>query len=141
MQISYRKADFSDIALVMDSWLNSWKKCPWAGVIRNNHYYPQTRGVVEELIMRGGEIEVACRDDKPDHILGWICREVLPTGEAVIHYVYVKEPYLPLGIGNELVKRSPGVKPGFYTFRYRQVSDSCKASEGWRHAPEIARRK
>jgi GNAT superfamily N-acetyltransferase len=141
MKISYRDATPQDIPFVMDSWLNSWKKCPWAGVIRNNHYYAQTRGTIEDLIGRGAAIEVACRDDAPEHILGWICRETTSSGEAVVHYLYVKEPYLPFGIGAALVGRAPGTAPGFYSFRYRQVADACQSREGWRHAPEIARRK
>lgn len=141
MQISYREIEAADIPLVMDSWLNSWKKCPWAGIVRNNHYYAQTRGVIEDLVGRGATFEVACRDDDPNHILGWVCRELTSTGETVIHYLYVKESYLPFNIGQALVERSPGTKPGFYTFRYRQVADACPSRDGWRHAPEIARRK
>lgn len=141
MQISYRAAVTGDVPFIMDSWLNSWKKSPWAGVIRNNHYYAQTRGTIEDLIGRGATFEIACRDDEPGHILGWVCREVASSGETVIHYLYVKEPYLPFGIGSTLVGRCPGNSPGFYSFRYRQVSDACKSAEGWRHAPEIARRK
>jgi hypothetical protein len=141
VDVTYRPATPEDVPFIMNSWLNSWKKCPWAGVLRNNHYYDQTRGTIEELIGRGATLEIACRESKPDHILGWICRELTPQGEAVVHYLYVKEPFLPFGIGESLVKRSPGTQPGFYTFRYRQVAETCQSREGWRHAPEIARRR
>lgn len=139
--ITFRKAVPEDVPFIMNSWLNSWKKSPWAGVLRNNHYYDQTRGVIEELIGRGATFEVACRASKPDRICGWICSEQTPAGEAVVHYCYTKEPFLPFGVNEMLVARCAGSKPGFYTFRYRQVSDVCKHAEGWRHAPEIARRK
>ena len=141
MDIDYRPAATEDIPFIMNSWLNSWKKCPWAGVIRNNHYYDQTRGTIEDLIARGAAFEVACRASKPDHILGWVCRELTQQGEAVVHYLYVKEPYLPFSIGDTLVERTAGTRPGFYTFRYRQVTEACGAKDGWRHAPEIARRR
>ena len=138
--IAFRKATPEDVPFIMNSWLNSWKKSPWAGVIRNNHYYAETRGVIEDLVGRGATFEVACRTSRPDRIVGWICTEQTPAGEAVVHYLYVKEPFLPFGVGASLVKRAAAT-PGFYTFRYRQVADACPHSEGWRHAPEIARRK
>lgn len=140
MDIAYRPATPDDIPLIMNSWLNSWKKSPWAGIVRNNHYYDQTRGVIEELVGRGATFEVACRASAPARILGWICREITDAGEAVVHYLYVKEPYLPFQVGENLVKRCPGTQPGLYTFRFRQVADACPSKEGWRHAPEIARR-
>ena len=81
---------------------------------------------------------MACLKADPERILGWICYEQSGP-DAVVHYCYVKDPYLPLGIGETLVDRVPGKKPGFYTFRYRQVVEAC--GKNWRHAPEIARRK
>lgn len=146
-----RPARRDDISFIFDSWLRSWRKSPWAGIVPNNVYYPLTRSVIEQLVARGAEFKVAALESNPDHILGWICYELLPARtpdgpEAVIHYLYVKDPYLPLGIDDQLVAAVPGVKPGFYTFRYRQVVealDRAKGPEGqhWKHAPEIARRK
>lgn len=135
-----RGARSDDIRFVFDSWLRSWRKSPWAGVIPNNMYFPLTRSTIEQLIARGAELKVACLESNPDHILGWICHE-LNGPKAVVHYLYVKDPYLPLGIGEALIQAIPGEKPGFYTFRYRQVSDACSYEKGWRHIPEIARRK
>jgi hypothetical protein len=136
-EVAYRKARPDDIRFVFDSWLRSWRKSPWAGVIPNNVYFPLTRSVIEQLIARGAEIEVACLAADPECILGWICHE--QTGpNAVVHYLYVKDPYLGLGIDEALIDRIPGNKPGFYTFRYRQVAAAC---QGWTHAAEIARRK
>lgn len=135
--VQIRGARKDDISFIFDSWLRSWRKSPWAGVVPNNVYFPLTRSVIEQLVARGAEFKVACLADNPDLILGWICHEL--TGpDAVVHYVYTKDPYLSLGIGEALVAAIPGNKPGFYTFRYRQVSEAC---QGWKHAAEIARRK
>jgi len=136
--IAFRAAVPGDFKFIFDSWLRSWRKSPWAGVIPNNVYYPLTRGVIEQLVGRGAEFIIACSPKNPDAILGWLCYE-LAGPDAVVHYAYVKDPFLPFGIGKQLVDRIPGNKPGFYTFRYRQVLDAC--GKGWKHAPEIARRK
>lgn len=138
--IVFRAPRSDDISFIFDSWLRSWRKSGWAGVIPNNVYFPLTRSVIEQLVGRGAEFLVACLANNPDHILGWICHE-LSGPDAVVHYLYVKDPYLSLGIGDALVQKIPGKKPGFFTFRYRQVSEACSIEEGWRHAPEIARRK
>lgn len=143
--ILYRAARPDDISFIFDSWLRSWRKSPWAGVIPNNLYFPLTRSSIEQLVARGAVLEVACLAADPERILGWICHEQSGP-DAVVHYIYVKDPYLSLGIAEALVERVPGKKPGFYTYRYRQVVDACqpprtKDREGWVHAPEIARRK
>lgn len=142
--IQIRGVNSDDISFIFDSWLRSWRKSPWAGVIPNNLYFPLTRSTIEQLVARGAEFKVACLASDPERILGWICHE--QTGpDAVVHYCYVKDPYLNLGIGDALVSAIPGNKPGFYTFRYRQVTDACpsgsRENPGWRHAPEIARRR
>lgn len=135
--IKVREPFASDVPFFFDSWLRSWRQCPWAGVIPNNLYFQLTRSTIEQLVARGAEFKVACLASDPERILGWICHE--QTGpDAVVHYAYTKDPYLGLGVTEALVAAIPGNKPGFYTFRYRQVVDACK---GWRHAPEIARRK
>ncbi len=139
-EIAYRNASGDDISFIFDSWLRSWRKSPWAGCIPNNLYFPLTRSTIEQLVARGAEFKVACLAADPDKILGWVCYELSQdtTPRTVVHYVYTKDPYLNLGIGPALVASLAGAKPGFYTHRYRQVSEACP---GWRHAPEIARRK
>lgn len=130
----------SDIKFIFDSWLRSWRTSPWAGVIPNNVYYPLTRSVIEQLVGRGATFKVACLANDNDKILGWVCYEV-PDQTTVIHYIYIKDAYIPFDIGQLLLDATPGSKPGFFTFRYRQVSDICTYDKGWKHAPEIARRK
>jgi hypothetical protein len=145
--VSYRPATPADMPLIMDSWLKSWRVSPWAGIIPNNTFYPLTRGVIEHIVMRGAEFEVACSEQKPDLIFGWICREQTneQTPIAVIHFLYVKDPYLKYKdgsgrtIGAGLVGRAPG-RPGLYTFRTRQLEEVARVA-GFRHAPEVARRK
>lgn len=135
--IIYRPAQTEDIPFILDSWLKSWRVCDAAGTIRNDLYYATQRATIEGLIGRGAEFIVASPTNKPEHILGWVCYEHNPEF-ALVHYLYVKDPYVRLGLQAELVERVPGPRPGAFTHRYRQVLETCK---GWRHIPEIARRK
>lgn len=139
-EVAIRPATPDDMGFVWDSWLKSWRKSPWAGCIPNNLYFETTRSAIEQLVGRGATFLVACLAAEPDKILGWCCHELSQdtTPRTVVHYVYVKDPYLSLGIAGQLVNGLPGAKPGFYSHRYRQVAEACP---GWRHAPEIARRK
>ncbi len=127
-----------DINFIMSSWKRSWRVSPWAGVIRNDQYYDVMRDTIEGLVVRGATFQVAVLASRPDRILGWSCEERLPDGLCCIHYIYVKDPYLRMGIGEKLVESAAGTKPGLYTFRTRQVAEAC---QGWRHAPEVARRR
>lgn len=122
---------------VLSTWKRSWRECPWAGTIRNDEFYAVIASTIEGLVLRGAEFLVAA-DPKTDRIMGWVCAETLPDGLACVHYLYVKDPFIPLGIGAQLVEAVAGTKPGLYTHRYRQVVEACR---GWRHAPEVARRK
>ena len=136
--IIIRAAGPDDIKFIMSSWKRSWRVSPWAGVVRNDEYYDSIRSTIDGLIARGSVLRVACLSDRPERILGWICYEVLSDGFCCVHYIYVKDPFIPLRVGAQLLDSADGTKPGLYTFRFRQVADEC---QGWRHAPEVARRK
>jgi len=137
--LKIRPANPDDINFVMSTWKRTWRTSPWAGCIRNDEYFKSIGSTIEGLIARGSELLVA--ESESGRLLGWCCHETLADSTCCIHYIYVKDPYISLGIGDQLVAATPGTKPGFYTFRYSQVAEACKHSEGWRHRPEIARRR
>lgn len=126
-----------DAKFILSSWKRSWRVSPWAGTVRNDQVFDVVHSTIEGLVTRGARFTVAVHP-ATDRILGWACTERLGDGTACVHYVYVKDAYVPLQIGKELVEQAPGTKPGLYTHRHRQVVDACP---GWRHAPEVARRK
>lgn len=138
--IKTRTARKEDVNFIFDSWLKSWRKSKYAGVIPNNLYYSTYRSTIENLVARGAELTVACPENNDDHILGWICHEKTSDSFAVIHYLYVKDPFMKQGIDGLLLDCVGGSKPGFYTFNYAQVANVCR-KDGWRWTPEIARRK
>lgn len=135
MEILIRKRIPSDLAFVFDSWMKSWRTSKWAGVIPNHLYFETQRVLIEDLIARGAWILVAHPEGQVDTIIGWACAEQKDE-RCVLHYIYVKDPFLGLGIAEKLLDALPGRKPGFITHKLPN-----KALKEWRHTPEIVRRK
>ncbi len=115
--------------------MKSWRESKYAGTIPNHLYYNVQRTLIEDLIARGASLVVAHPDGRDDVILGWACGEE-KDGAAVLHYLYVKDPFLGLGIADQLLTGLPGTKPGFITHRL-----SSREWKAWKHVPEMARRK
>lgn len=134
--VDFRKWVAADVPFVMDTWSKGWRVSPWAGTIPNNRFHEIIRETIAGLLARGAVIEVACARHDPDKILGFICTEKLADGVAC-HWLYVKDPFRRMGLGAELIGRNAPQGNRFYTHRTR---DSAYFA-GWRHAPEIARRK
>lgn len=134
--MSIRPAKKEDVAFILDSWMKSWRVNKFSGCIPNNEYYRVTRANIENLIARGAKLRVACLDSDEDVILGWVCTEVLRSGEDCVHYLYVKDPYLKMGIADLLVDLV--AKTGFYTYHFNQCVDLFPK---FKWVPEIARRK
>lgn len=135
MQILFRPVKAPDLNFVFDSWMKSWRVSKWSGTIPNHLYYETQRTLIEGLIARGAKIVIAYPEGREEVILGWACGEE-KAGETVLHYLYVKDPFLGLGIPERLVSQLPGTGPGHIThiLPYREFSE-------WRHTPEMARRK
>jgi hypothetical protein len=134
LRILIRDYEAVDLYLVFDSWLNSWRVNRHAGVIPNHKYYDLQREVIEGLIIRGAKINVAA-SFQSGASLGWVCYE-LKDEIPIVHYLYVKDPYLSYPVVRTLLESVPGTKPGFITHKL-----PLRELREWKHAPEIARRK
>lgn len=121
--------------MVFDSYLKSWRTNKAAGTIPNHLYFEVQRTLLEDLISRGAQLQVAYPEGHEDVILGWACGEE-KDGKTVLHYVYVKDPFLGLNIPDRLISALPGAKPGYLTHKL-----GTKETREWRHTPEMARRK
>lgn len=135
MAILVRSVKAGDLNFVFDSWMKSWRTSKYAGTTPNHLYFNVQRTLIEDLITRGAKILVAYPEDRDDVILGWACGEV--KGEqTVLHYCYVKDPFLGHGIQARLISDLAGSKPGFVTHW-----QNLKETKTWKHVPEMARRK
>jgi len=131
-----RAANKNDVPFILDSWMKSWRKSKFSGCIGNDKYYDVTRANIENLVRRGSKFKVVCLDTDENAILGWACIENLKDGNTAVHYIYVKDPYLKMGVPNKLTEDLPTT--GFYTYKFNQVVEFLP---GWKWVPEIARRK
>jgi hypothetical protein len=136
MSFHIRPAKKEDVAFLLDSWMKSWRVNKFSGCIPNNEFYSVTRNNIENLVARGSKFRVAVLDKDEDAILGWICYEKLKSGDDCVHYMYVKDPYLKMGIGNKLADEVAST--GFFSYHFHQVTDFFRK---FKWAPEIARRK
>lgn len=131
-----RVANKNDVPFILDSWMKSWRRNKFAGVIGNDKYYETTRSNIENLVRRGAKFKIVCLENDEDCIMGWVCTEKLKDESVCVHYMYVKDPYLKTGVPEKLVEDLPAT--GFYSYRFNQVVEFLP---GWRWVPEIARRK
>jgi len=131
-----RPATDDDMRFVFNSWINSFRRSPWAGVLQNHRAYALHAETIRALIARGAVVSVACNAERPTQILGWACTE---QGDLpVLHYVYVKDFLRQRGLATALL-RAVGVEGDYlYTFR---TSFAKYLPKNGRHAPGAARRK
>jgi len=99
LPVRIRKADEGDISFIYSSWLKSYaaqnKDQPKITV------YKMHREVVSRLLEDGITL-VACMEDNPDQVLGWLCAQRIPKF-LILHYCYVKAPFRRFGLARSLV--------------------------------------
>lgn len=135
MDLNVRKVKPGDLNFIFDSWMKSWRESKWAGTTPNHLYYNVQRELIEGLIHRGATLLVVSPAGQDDIILGWACGEE-KDGASVLHYLYVKDPFIGFDLDRALLDALPGTKPGFITHKL-----TGKEWKAWRHTPEMARRK
>jgi GNAT superfamily N-acetyltransferase len=124
--IRYRTATEADRALVLDSWVDSYKFSHAAGLVHLDDWDEvMTRQVNRVLDREGVMVWVAADSDfaqaKAD-ILGWICIErdfdvstsvwrngkrekvIEPSECPLVHFCYVRQPYRGSGVARALFK-------------------------------------
>lgn len=131
----------TDMALVLETWIGTFRTSKYAGVIPNNEYKRITAECIRQLISRSARGFVAVDSRQPTSVVGYVISERTRLDEPVIHYLWVREgDWRRQGIGTAL--RSLVVPPEskfFFTFR----TAACKSSvfRNGIHEPSIARRK
>lgn len=113
-QVILRPVRSEDVALITNSWLTSYRdSCHVWGVPDRSYYWCEHK-ILEKLIPRSAVV-VACLEEDPNVILGWVAYEIAEGGVMVIHYMYVKKPFRALKIATKLfqevwkIEQEPGV--------------------------------
>jgi GNAT superfamily N-acetyltransferase len=135
----FREAEADELNLVLDSWLNSYKKSDYAGVIPNHRYPAVMSEMVAGLLGRGAKLIVAV-EPETGRIWGWVCfEEKAQESLGVVHFCYVKDPYRKEGLAKALLDKVPGDR-FIVTHRTRQ-SRGLERYLNATFAPEVARRR
>ena len=101
-QIRLRPVRSEDVPLVTNSWLRSFRDSCHVWGVPDQSYFWCHHKILEKLIPRSSVV-VACLEDDPNVILGWIAYEM--AGEVmVLHNCYVKKPFRGLHIASRLFK-------------------------------------
>jgi GNAT superfamily N-acetyltransferase len=96
--IAIRYANASDLRFVRDSWFESYRRGGFAPEIGFDLFSEGQRKLIATLT-HPSNVRVACAENTPDEILGWVCFE-----GATVHYVYVKSAYRKLGCAEGLLE-------------------------------------
>ena len=107
LPIRVRQADEGDASFIYSSWLKSYaaqnKDQPKLTL------YEMHREVVSRLLEDSITL-VACMEDDPDQVLGWLCAQRIPKF-LVVHYCYTKAPFRRFGLARTLLNAFD-YKPG-----------------------------
>jgi GNAT superfamily N-acetyltransferase len=102
-----RPSTEGDLHFVLNSWLMSYRRSPFARDMTKNIYFKRHHDFVVEALKRSA-VYCAVNKDDQDQIYGWICIEP-PVGmeeTRALHYVYVKHPYRGFGIAKSLTNHA-----------------------------------
>lgn len=133
-----RPLDACDVKDVLDQWIGTYRKSPWAGTIPNNKFRDVMKEAIGQLFARGSTGFAAVNPENPKHMIGWIVTETNSKDELVVHYLHVGDLHRGKGVAKDLLNHvgSDGSKPVIYTHK----TTYSKKFNG-KHIPEVARRK
>lgn len=127
-----RPAVEADLPFVVHSWLHSYASTG-AKASSSSVYWDHHPNLVKAALGRSSVL-VACPDDDPESILGWICIDRVGK-HGLIHYVYVKHPFRRLGIASALLAPLRPV-PMCITHK-TSVTEKMNLPSYWVHNPYL----
>jgi ribosomal protein S18 acetylase RimI-like enzyme len=117
MDIIYDEPSIDEFKFVLDSWSNSFRKSPYAGVVPNNMWAEVSRSSMTQLMTRATSSTVVALtpvtkygefrkmeapvefDLDRGRVMGYSVSE-----PGILHWLYVKKDYRRLGIGKQLLQ-------------------------------------
>jgi len=106
----------SDTAMIIDSWLRSGLQYPIFATdvgrppirLKPPHglLLSQNRNFLQKILTSSQVLVLADPEDE-DHIIGWICTEMVNNGlPACLHFIFVKFNFRKMGMGKRLLRES-----------------------------------
>lgn len=103
--LKFRTRDDSDRNFIFASWMRSFRTgSTWAKEIPAEIYSTRHSQLINDLLTNSGSV-VACSSDDPDQIFGFGIYQPSTDNIAIVHWVYVKEMYRKLGIGEQIFRQ------------------------------------
>lgn len=127
-----RGGEPSDLPLVFNSWLKSYRKSDYARDTRTTAYFAAHAEVIRRILARG-EIVIACDADDVSHVYGYLVAEA----PNVCHFVYVKYPYRAMGIGTRLLDFAFGDHAILASHSTRAISEFRKRGRTIEYVPQL----
>jgi GNAT superfamily N-acetyltransferase len=103
LPIAVREVNADDINFILSSWTKSYRHSYFAQKIPNGIYFDEHKKVIAKSLL-SSKVFVACLEEEPDQILGYICFDSNKyRGILVVHYLFVKHLYRRFGVGKKLI--------------------------------------
>jgi len=109
-EFEIRSANPGDIAFIYDTWKNSFRYDKVTPGIRNFIYYPEQTAVMDAILNDDRtKVSVVCKKDESFVVFGYMVYQPKP---AILHYIYIKEPFQKLGLAKALFAQGFGPEVG-----------------------------
>lgn len=140
--IDFRPPTPTDENFILSSWLESYRRSPWSGVLPDTAFYDSHRTHLQSIVSRPATSILCCyapSEAPPNDLFGWVCWE-----GGTLHYIYIKHLYRKMGVAKALLART-GLDPAkvvtTYTFKTRAAVDYTRKHNGqrWKFDPKAAR--
>jgi len=140
MKLKFKRLAAPDLMpeYIKVSWLNSYRKSRFAGVVPNNLYSVVYTEALRQLWLRGAELFMLVNADFEQQVVAWAVVERTSDGKPVVHYAMTKPNSRRKGYIRQLLAYA-GVdhkQPFYYTFK----TGASRYFPAGRYVPEIARR-
>lgn len=104
--VTFRRPTPECLSFIYSSWLKSFRiYSRWAKAVPAQIYFGNHKRVVQKLLEDSGVL-IACNPECPDQIFGYAVYQPTAGGVAVLHYLYVKQPYRKMGIATALFREA-----------------------------------
>ena len=104
--VQIRPYEAGDVSFIFSSWLKSYRGSPVVRSVPNTIYYAKHHEVIEKILSAAGtEVWVACHEDSPENILGYVVA-THGNDSVIIHWVYSKQMVRMQGLAKRLIKKA-----------------------------------
>lgn len=101
MKFTIRQATKEDMPFVFNSWLNHARSTFPNQIMPGRFYFKGETFRLNQLTDKS-ETFIACLDEEPSQILGWVCLTRSPS--PIVHYAFVKSSFRRLKIFDSMLQ-------------------------------------